>query len=164
MGGASRLVHASKASWGKLSGEQAKISNGIWKHNRNSTKRGRQCCPSVPAEKQLLLTRPPSWVGGSCLDWCQRQCEQRLEDEKEKSEKMWRRYSNPVLISVSDTAKAAWLLPGREEKPTHFAAIKSSGPNLSEKGGRNHCAGQRCDLSIQPEWPQLLLIWKTQQM
>lgn len=80
-----------------------------------------------------------------------------------KSEKMWRRYSDPAFISASDTAKAAWLQLGREEKPTHFAAIKSSGPRLSEERGRTHCAGQRCDLSIQPKWPRLLWIWKTLQ-
>lgn len=32
-----------------------------------------------------------------------------------------------------------------------------------EKGSHSLC-GQRCDLSIQPEWPRLLWIWKTLQM
>lgn len=107
---------------------------------RELHKAGRRCCPPVPAEKQLLLTSPPP-PGLEDLVWTVVSSSENkgARMRREKPEKMRRRCSGRAFISASDTAKAAWLLLGRKENATHFAAIKSSGPRLSEESARAHC-------------------------
>lgn len=81
-------------------------------------------------------------------------CENKGTEMRRKSLKRCGSTTPTRYLSPSLTQQKLRL--GRGENPTHFAAIKSSGPRRSQERGHTHSAGHRCDLSIQPEWPRLL--------